>query len=286
MRYRMRTIDLDGTLLGRRGRISAENLAAVAAAQEAGWLVVPCTGRAWRESWTVLKPLRNIDLGVFVTGAVVGEISTGKSLDIAVIEPHMALELVRYLEHLPEAVLVFREASLCGHDYLVTGHGTLPPATLWWFESTESTVHYQKQVTVEDLHHTLRVGVVAAAKRVVPLTHELRDRFKEKVLVQSVEAIQAADPGQEVHILEVFAAGVDKWRGIEWIAGERGIEPSQIVAIGDQINDLAMLQAAGCSIAMGNAVDAVKRSARYVTLDCDEHGVAHAIRMVLDGKWG
>ena len=127
-------------------------------------MVVPCTGRAWRESRAVLAPMRGMDFGVFVTGAVVGEIPSGKSLDIAMIEPHLALELVRFMEHLPEAVLVFREASLCGYDYLVTGHGSLPPATRWWFESTESTVHYQRTVTVEDLRHTLRVGVVAAAK--------------------------------------------------------------------------------------------------------------------------
>ena len=119
-----------------------------------------------------------------------------------------------------------------------------------------------------------------------PLTVELREAFGEKVLVQSFEAITNADPDQEVHILEVFAAGVDKWRGIDWVAYQHGIEPGQIVAIGDQINDLAMLKSAGCSIAMGNAVEAVKEVAGHVTLDCDEHGVAHAIRMLLDGRWG
>ena len=282
----MLAIDLDGTLLDRRGEISAENLAAVVAAQDAGMMIVPCTGRAWRESRSVLEPLGRIELGVFVTGAVVGEIPTGKSLDIAMIEPHLALALVRFMEHLPEAVLVFREANLCGHDYLVTGHGSLPPATRWWFEATESTVHYQRNVTVEDLRHTLRVGVVAAAQRVTPLTAELRQAFGEQVLVQSFEAIQAVEPDQEVHILEVFAAGVDKWRGLDWIAYQKQIKPHQIVAIGDQINDLAMLRAAGCSIAMGNAVDAVKEAAHHVTLDCDEHGVAHAIRLLLDGQWG
>ncbi len=287
MRYRMLAIDLDGTLLGRHGRISGPNIAAVAAARQAGLMVVPCTGRAWRESCAVIKPLDGVEVGVFVTGAVVNEIPTGKSLDIAMIEPHMAMELVSHLEHLPEAVLVFQEAELCGHDYLVTGHGSLPPATQWWFEATESTVRYKQRVTLEDLHHTLRVGVVAAASRVVPLTKELRDTYNGKVLVQSFEAIQGHGPDQEeVHILEIFAAGVDKWRGIDWVAYQRGIQPDQVVAIGDQINDLAMLESAGYSIAMGNAVDAVKQAADQVTLDCDEDGVAHAIHRLLDGRWG
>ena len=225
MRYRMLAIDLDGTLLDRHGRISKPNIAAIDSALEAGLMVVPCTGRAWRESSAAIEPLKGVEVGVFVTGAVVNEIPSGKSLDIAVIEPHMALELVRHLEHLPESVLVFQEASLCGHDYLVTGHGSLPPATQWWFEATESTVRYKQRITIDDLHHTLRVGVVAAASRVVPLTQELREAYGDRALVQSFEAIQGKGPEEEVHILEVFAAGVDKWRGLDWVAYHRGIKP-------------------------------------------------------------
>lgn len=301
----MIAIDLDGTLLNERGRISEANLAAISRAREAGVLIVPCTGRAWRESRAVLEPLRTTprpetstdatlpgtsgvtqNPGVFVTGAVIADLDSGQPCDMAVIEPNLVHELVRFLENLPEAVLVCRESALCGHDYLVTGNGSLTPNTQWWFESTGATVHFQKSVTPDDLHHTLRVGIVGNGDRVAHVLAQIRQAFQGRVLAHSFEAVQVPDPGQGMHVLEAFAAGVDKWRGIRLIADHLGIESSQIAAVGDQINDVAMLHAAGCGIAMGNAIDAAKDAADHLTRDCNDDGVAHAINKLLDGQWG
>lgn len=286
MRYRMIAIDLDGTLLDRHNRISDENLAAIAKAQQAGATIVPCTGRGWREARVVLQALAGVELGVFVTGAVVGKVTTGESLNIAVIEPSLATELVRFLEHLPEAVLVYRDASMCGHDYLVTGQGVLTQATQWWFEATGATVHFQRHVGEEDLHHTLRVGALTTATRIPELKRQLANLFGDRILVQSFEAVRMPTPDQGVHILEVFAGGVDKWRGLHWIATQRGIAAEQIAAIGDEINDVAMLQSAGCGIAMANAVDPVKAVADHITDHHDDDGVAYAIERLLSGEWG
>lgn len=286
MKYRMIAIDLDGTLLNRDGRISQENNAAIVQAQQAGVMVVPCTGRAWRESKSILDTAPLDGLGVFVGGAVVGDINTGKSLDFAVIEPHLVEELVLFLSELPEAVLVFREAQQCGHDYLVTGRGSLTPATQWWFETTGATVHFQRTVTADDLHHALRVGIVAEGNRVPPLSEKLREAFGQRVLIQHFQAVNTPDPDQCVYILEIFAAGVDKWRGLEWIADRLSLASADIAAIGDEINDVAMLKSAGCGIAMANAVTMTKEVADYTTLGCDEHGVAYAIEQLLAGRWG
>src|SRR5688500_5562496 len=103
MRYKLLGIDLDGTLLDRKGKVSADNVSALAAACEAGVLVAPCTGRAWREAKSTIAHVPGLDVGVFVGGAAVSEIATGRSLDLAVIEPHLALELVRFLAPSPEA---------------------------------------------------------------------------------------------------------------------------------------------------------------------------------------
>jgi Cof subfamily protein (haloacid dehalogenase superfamily) len=286
MRYRMIAIDLDGTLLDSRNRVSEQNIASIKKAQDAGVIVVPCTGRGWREAKIVLECLQGVDLGVFVTGAVVGKVATGESLNIAVIEPSLAEELVRFLEHLPEAILVYRDASMCGHDYLVTGPGTLTPATQWWFEATGATVHFHQNVTKKDLNHTLRVGALTTSSRVPPLIKQLRDQFSDRTLIQSFEAVRMPTPEEGVHILEIFAAGVDKWRGLNWIANQHGIQPQQIAAIGDEINDLAMLESVGCGIAMANAVEPVKAIADHLTSHHDDDGVAYAIERLLAGDWG
>ncbi|MCC7145242.1 MAG: HAD-IIB family hydrolase [Phycisphaeraceae bacterium] len=286
MQYRMLGLDLDGTLLGSDGRISSANQEAIAAAARAGIRVVPCTGRGWRESVHVLAELKDLQEGVFVGGAVVNRIADGQALSVTFIDPALALRVVRELSHLPEAVLVFREAGAAGHDYLVTGRGSLSPQTQWWFERTGATVHFQEHVEEADLSHTLRVGIVADSDRVLEVRSQLARVLGDQVFVQSFAAVQEARPGVTIDVLEIFTRGVDKWRGLSWIARQQGIDPKQIAVIGDQINDVAMIRAAGCGIAMGNAIDAAKEVAAHVTLTCDQHGVAHAITQLLAGQWG
>lgn len=284
MRYRMIGLDLDGTLLGSEGRASGANLAAVAAAQRAGVVVVPATGRAWREARFAIAQFPNPDLGIFVGGAVVARLETGESLDLGVLEPHLALEMIQHLARLPESVLVFQERSLVGHDYLVTGRGTLTANTQWWFQMTGAKVHFLRSPTVDDLRHTLRVGVVASSQSIGHVMADLEHRVVGRVNLHSFKAI-AGEAHEDVHIVEIFALGVDKWRGLDWIARQRGIQPSEIVMIGDEINDVAALVQAGCGIAMANAPDSVKAAADHVTLSCDEDGVAVAIGKLLSGEW-
>ena len=153
-RYRLIGIDLDGTLLGHDGTVSDANLAAIAAAHEAGVTVVPCTGRAWRESQMATHAFG--DVGVFVTGAVVNDLQTGLSLDLAVIEPHLAMALVEQLHDLPEAVFILHERNLTGYDYLVTGRGALTRSTQLWFQNTGAVVRF---VDHPDLGVSLLVGL-------------------------------------------------------------------------------------------------------------------------------
>ncbi len=288
MRYRMICIDLDGTLLNSQGSISDSDLRAVEAAVHAGVRVVPCTGRAWCESRHVLRDFPaspRSDTGVFVTGAAVSDLADGRTLDLCVMDPHLVLELVEHLRDLPEAVLVCSDANLTGHDYLVTGNGQVTANTQWWFEMTGTTVRHCTDPSLEDLRHTLRVGLVAAGPRMSQTSRRVSDAFGRRVAVHHFEAVQKPDPDQTVHILEVFPAGVDKWRGLTWLAQKDGIQPGQIVAIGDELNDVAMLEQAGCGVAMANATEAAVCAANRMTRSCDDGGVAHAIESLLAGRW-
>ncbi|MEX2215738.1 MAG: HAD family hydrolase [Phycisphaeraceae bacterium] len=304
MKYRLIGIDLDGTLLDARGKVSDGNRDAVRRALEAGVMVVPCTGRGWNEA---KEPLETVfggvkwkdgshtsagsagelaSPGVFVTGAAVCDVRGGKSLDLAMIEPHVAMELVDALRDMPEAVLVYRDLASVGHDYLITGRGSLTPNTQWWFQRSGATVHYQREVNADDLQGTLRVGVVARRDSMEPAKERVRERLGEQVFFHSFQAVQMPDPAESMHILEVFAAGVDKWRGIEWVAQAHGITAAEIAVIGDEINDVQMLANAGCGIAMGNAIEQVRKVARYTTHENTRDGVAHAIEQLLVGRWG
>jgi Cof subfamily protein (haloacid dehalogenase superfamily) len=74
----------------------------------------------------------------------------------------------------------------------------------------------------------------------------------------------------------------DKGRALGRAAAHLGLELSQVAAIGDDVNDLSMLEVAGTAIAMGQAPDAVRAAAHLIVPDVDAHGVAVALRALVD----
>ena len=285
MRYRLIAIDLDGTLLCPKGEVSEENRAALHAAHEAGAIILPCTGRGWRESLSVIASVPDDELGVFNTGSLVTRLRDGQTIDRAAFEVSAARELIALMSQGDEAVLLFTDPSATGLDYVVTGKGELTVNTRWWFDKNGLRWDTQRQVGEGLLEHVVRVGALARVDRAGQVVGMVQRAMAERVVAFAFEALQ--DPGsvEPTHIIECFAQGVTKWRGIEWVAKQHGIRPSEIAVIGDQINDVPMFQRAGCAVAMGNAIKAIKDTAHYHTLRNDEHGVAHAIQKMLDGDW-
>ncbi len=83
---------------------------------------------------------------------------------------------------------------------------------------------------------------------------------------------------------EIIDVSASKWNALKQLADEWGILPKEIMAIGDQGNDVSMISHAGIGVAMGNAPDDVKALANYVTTPIDQDGVAEAIeKFVLGG---
>ncbi|WP_312462416.1 sugar-phosphatase, partial [Pantoea endophytica] len=79
------------------------------------------------------------------------------------------------------------------------------------------------------------------------------------------------------YYLEILDARVNKGQGVKMLAEKLGLAREEVMAIGDQENDLAMIEYAGTGVAMGNAIDSVKKIAQFITKTNMEHGVAHAI---------
>lgn len=77
---------------------------------------------------------------------------------------------------------------------------------------------------------------------------------------------------------DITANGADKGKGILTIARREGLDPRQTIAFGDGGNDTSMILQAGIGIAMGNAIDALKEQADYVTTTVDDNGILNALR--------
>ena len=287
MNYDLIALDLDGTLVASGEKISPASLDAIARAHAAGVRVVPCTGRAWRESAAVLDAVSDLDLGVFSSGAVVADFRAGRVLNTAPLDPDLAHGVVQILRDLPHAVLVFQDAEQTGRDFLITGKGPLTDNTRGWFEANRLTVHEIPDATADDLAHSLRVGIVAPGQAALDAEAAVRARFGDRVNAHCLAglAVAGTEASGPVYLIEIFNAGVHKWRGLHWLAEHLSVDPARVAAIGDEVNDLAMLKGAALGIAMGQASDPVKAAADRTTRPCAEDGVAHAIDQILSGAW-
>jgi len=117
--------------------------------------------------------------------------------------------------------------------------------------------------------NTIRVGIVASAKEIAKVRRIVLEKFAERVVCQSLFV-----PSYDVEVLEVFDPSVNKWEGIMHVARAHDIDPSQIVAIGDDVNDLTMIASAGLGVAMGNARPEVAAVAKRVIGRNDQDGLA------------
>lgn len=285
VKYRLIAIDLDGTLLQPDQNIHPRALAAIAAAQAMGVMVVPCTGRSWRESVGALRPLAGIREGVFCTGAVLADMPSGRTLERRNLPPAISRRILAALHHERDAVLAFTDADATGHEYFVTGKGKLTDNTRAWFRQTD--IRHVERETLEDheLDPILRISMVTDEANAFRWGNFFEAEHAEHVEVHAFEAMRRSAPEEPVYLFELFAKEVSKWDGLKRLAGRHGIAHHEIAVIGDEINDLPMLRHATCSVAMANGVPAAKKAAKRETLANTEGGVGYAIERMLAGEW-
>ncbi len=294
-RYRLLALDLDGTLFDTRGKISDRNLRAVLAAREAGMVITICTGRGLVECRHALEQIGQTDPVVVAGGSIVACPTTSRTLHRFAVDRDLVAHMTaRVLEH-KHPVLILKDPIEAEYDYLVvTGeeNHALDPVTLWWFEHMKVRVRYAQRLD-EDAHpeHTVRVGACGLSGVLAKIKHDLAGSLGDRAQMHHFPAVVAPEharnlpDGQSLHILEAFDRDADKWSAIRVVAAARSISGAQVVAIGDEINDVRMIREAGLGVAMGNAIAAVRDAARRQTLRNDEDGVAHAVENVLSGAW-
>lgn len=109
-------------------------------------------------------------------------------------------------------------------------------------------------------------------------TPEARERTMERLRDLPVDCVFS-----EYSSLEVSAAGIDKALGLSEICNLLGVPVEESIAVGDDYNDISMINAAGLGVAMGNSYDDVKTAADIVTSDCDHDGCGEIIRRYMLG---
>lgn len=264
---RMIALDVDGTLLTSQGTVSGETLRAVRMARERGIRVVLATGRSVPEAVWLTQLVGCDQRAVCIGGAVVADMADGRHLKRWDIRAETARPVLELLRGRPLFCMVFAGEV-----------NVLDRASDAFFQANYPYPAY--------LDHTVAVDDVPAwlYTQRLPLTkiHAEGDPEVFPALLEQLRQLPGltlTSSGRDN--FEVVADGVDKGRALCLLGSDWGIRPEEIAAIGDSDNDLAMLRAVGCPVAMGNASAEVKAAARLVTADNDRDGVAKAIYQLI-----
>ena len=270
MAYRMIAIDLDGTLLASDGSVPPRAKAAIHAALDAGLLICFATGRNWTESKSVLDTVAHHATAVFVSGAMVIDTQNEVTLHRTMMDPQLARDICGMLETLGHSALALQDTHKAGGvEYLATAGKTPNEAERLWRQVTQTVVHEIDSLAEWPHEHTIRIGIVAPPAEVEQAVRELTERFGDRIVSHCIHV-----PAYGVDVMEVFDPAVNKWEGILHVARMHGVETAEIVAIGDDVNDLPMIKNAGLGVAMGNAKPSVKAMAKTIIGRNDEDGLA------------
>ncbi|RKI71829.1 Cof-type HAD-IIB family hydrolase [bacterium 1xD42-67] len=260
------SLDLDGTLLDPGGRVTSAAKAAIAKARAAGTKVVLNTGRPAPEAFWFVKEAGCDALVSALGGALLIDSATGKTIrrwDIPEPAARRALELclgrgIELMIFAGERIVVdpFSKASL------VTSY-PYPP------------FHDNAEVAEDPVAYLREQGL--------PLTKLHGDGDPAGFPLAELAALEGlALTSSNDHDFEVVGAGVDKGRSLGELAAMYEIALEECAAVGDSDNDLAALQAAGMSIAMGNASQAVKDAAARIAPPNSQEGAAWAVLSCLE----
>lgn len=266
-------LDLDGTLFDNSSRISKRNLTAIRSITDKGIHVVISTGRPFEGIPFDQIKGTGINYAITANGSGIYEISTGKCL----YENAMDEELVTPILNFLLTRDIHMDAFIGGKGYtpiqcVETAQKLTVPSSIKNYIITTRT----RQDNILQFIHENQLKVQKMTLNFYPAADgTLIDRETVRKFLVSNPSITTVCGGY--NNLEFTRADANKGVGLRKLAEILGVNPDATMAIGDTENDLAIIEAAGIGVAMGNATDAVKARADYVTTTNTKDGVAAAI---------
>lgn len=277
---RLLALDLDGTLLNPRGEISERNFKAVQAARDKGVTVAVVTGRRFRDA----RPLAlNLGLDAPVishNGALTKHASSLETVAMCLLSDEAAMEVIKLgrkekvdamvsADPHGKGVLLYETLSdenLPLKKYIAWAkriHGDEAEEAVRHVSSLEEHFHHQP------IHISFSGSCAPMARLQEVLTHELGALIKVYATIY---------PHLDFTLLDILNPEASKGVGLAAAAAEIGITNENVMAIGDNFNDLAMLQYAGIGVVMGNADESLKSENGFqLTATNEQDGVALAI---------
>ncbi len=260
---RLLACDLDGTILQHNDYISQRVQSAIARAKAQGVQVTLATGRSFQSALPFARAM-DIKLPLICyQGGIIQHAGTGKTLHRACLAPELIEEAIQLSQTFGWQLILYMDDEVLLTEY-----------------------HYPIDIYHQFLGPTI--------KQVADLRSAIDDgpiKLTFMAAEATIPAIEAEMNGHFVGRMEVFRShpmfvegippGVSKGTALAWLAAYLEVSQDEVMAIGDQDNDAAMVAWAGLGVAMGNGSERCKRVADWIAPTIDEDGVATVIKEFL-----
>lgn len=274
-------LDLDGTLLDSRGLVPQANREAIRAAEDAGVLVTIATGRRFRDARPVGLELEFNAPLITHNGALVKFAESLETVAASILDLDVTREVVDVGKRYGGNALVSADPHGKGsmlYDRVSADNIPLQ-RYLEWAERLHGEEAAQAVMHVQDLHDALpdhEVIHISFSGQCEPMSRMLS--FLEHELGEAVKILPTIYPKLDFTLIDILPPDASKGTGVEKLAILNQLSPKEVMVIGDNFNDIDMLQFAGTPVVMGNA-DArlLERTEFFKTESNNESGVAAAI---------
>ncbi|HEX3727299.1 MAG TPA: Cof-type HAD-IIB family hydrolase [Pirellulales bacterium] len=276
-RYRLLAIDIDGTLVNSQHELTEATRAAVLRAQQAGIHVVLATGRRYSRVLPLVEPLElNLPL-VTASGALIKRAADHRTLYQAQFGPRTLERCLEIIDRRGYEAVVYADTFEQGFDYYCATLAARRSEMVEFLERNAGSERLYPRLIADPPAGIFSGFAMGTRQEMLQLQAELTERLPGELYVHVLRS-----PRYTGFMCEIAPFGASKWTGVLQLATSWGIRAEEICAAGDDVNDIPMIEAAGLGVAMGNALDEVKRAADRIAPSHDADGLVQVVQWLFE----
>jgi len=278
--YKIVALDIDGTVLDSSGRMPDYFSTLIKVLEDFGVRVVFCTGRRWKTAHEVVSQLNYTHPIIICSGgAVIKDYGDGETVKALPLEKKSARKAVEEFPKRGLVPFVLPDAKLDEPDLIIPEDNKAQAENMLYVQRNRHSVRFSApfECLITSPQSVLEIYTVDEKNKIIEAAKDLDAAFKD---IAGITALNQPSYGPTYWALEVHGLQTSKWHAIEVLLQEWEVGKDQVVAIGDDVNDIPMLRDAGLSFAMANAVPETKAAADHITDSNDADGVLKALQWV------
>ncbi len=276
-RYRLLAIDIDGTLVNSQDQLTPATRTALARGIGAGIRVVLATGRRYSRALPLVEPLALDVPLVTASGALIKDPIDHRTLFRASFAPGVLESTLRHVDRAGYDPLLYADTYAQGFDLYCRRIELEKPELAEFFRKNPDCHELCPTLVESPPPGVFSCFAMGPETEMRTLGAQLERLYPDDLYIHVLRS-----PRYVGYMCEIAPAGVTKWSGIAHLAHDWGIADEEICAVGDDVNDIPMIRAAGLGVAMGNAQEEVKAAADRICPRHDDDGLAEVVAWLLN----